>query len=66
MAIAKFDKKCVDRSDRNTGQSGGIRSGKIERKLADNLQKFLLCDSGTPIIHILNNNSISLASIKDI
>src|SRR5690606_10925628 len=61
---AKFDKNSVDRTDRNPGQSGGIRSEKIERKIADNLPKILLCDSGTLVVPVFINHFRSLAPVK--
>jgi len=56
QAGAKFDENRVDRPDRDSSQSGSVGSQKIERKIANNLTKYLLCNSGTLIVSVFVSN----------
>ena len=59
-----FDENRADRSDRDSGQSSGIRGGQIRRKVADNLPKCLLCDLGTLVIPVFTNHFRRLTPIN--
>jgi hypothetical protein len=62
--LPNLEKNCINRTQRNTGQRSGISGRKIHRKIPDQLPKFGLADSRTPIVSVFNNHLSKLAYLN--
>lgn len=62
--LTYLEKNRINRAQGNTRQCGGIGGRKIHGKKTDQLPKFSLADSRTPVVSIFNNHLRKLAYLN--